>query len=70
MSRYVVRKSHRSNNVWELVRNDAPVAFFTEDNGAWSARGSFGEVYGTGATRLEAARAAAQDPRLGRVLPG
>jgi len=66
MSKYVVRKSHRLNDVWELVRNGKPVAFFTEHDGVWSACGAFGEIYGTGLTRLDASRAAAQDPRLGR----
>jgi hypothetical protein len=66
MSMYVVRKSHRLNDVWELVRNGKPVAFFTEHDGVWSACGAFGEIYGTGLTRLDASRAAAQDPRLGR----
>jgi len=69
MSKYVVRKSHRLNDVWELVRNGKPVAFFTEHDGVWSACGAFGEVYGTGLTRLDASRAAAKDPRLGRSPP-
>jgi hypothetical protein len=66
MNKYVVRKSHRLNDVWELARNGKPVAFFTEHDGVWSAHGAFGEVYGTGLTRLDASRAAAKDPRLGR----
>jgi hypothetical protein len=66
MNKYVVRKSHSSNDVWELVRNGKPVAVLTEDDGVWSARGAVGEVYGTGLTRLDASRAAAKDPRLGR----
>jgi len=66
MNKYVVRKRHRFNDGWELVRNGKPVAFFTEDDGVWSARAAFGEVYGTGLSRLDASRAAAKDPRLGR----
>ena len=51
-------------------RSDRNVAYILKDGAEYRAIGWFGEVYGTGATRREAAEKAISDPRLGSIPRG
>jgi hypothetical protein len=53
-----------------LFRNDIAVAFFTQEGEIYTLRGWFGEVYGSGDTRMEATKIATKDPRIGKVPAG
>lgn len=54
----------------DLLKNGRLVAFFTEDSGEFTLHGFFGEVYGCGKSRMEAAKIAIKDRRLSKVPAG